>query len=258
MCIRDSDEYQLGERRTDEKLGLSRLVTWPMIVGKSIAFFISLIFVNWLFSIFLGSSFDAMKWMALSKNIVQIGTLSIMVAYGLIHVSFSIKYIYHYTYTFAHGLILKRGRNTPVVCRWDEIEAVWYVYKRLSNQSAGITSSCTLQLREGTKYSLSTLDINQIALGKSLKGQVTPLQLPKFFSAYQDGQIVAFGPVRINQQGIALDTRLLPWSQVKSVALEENKLVIYDIAQHKPWGKLPAKRVPNLFVLFALADVARG
>ena len=251
-----ADEHQLGERRIDERLGLSRIVSWPMIIIMFILLTLCIIFGNWMFGSWLATPYDS-GWMLVFENTVRIVTLLSCAVGGLLFLFPWVKHVNHYTYTFANGLILKHGRKAPVICRWDEIEAVWHVYKRLSDQSAGITSSCTLQLHEGTKYSFSALDINRIALGKILKEQVTPLQLPKFLSAYQDRQTLAFGPVRINQQGIALDTRLLPWSQVKSVSLEGNKLVIYDIAQRKPWGKLPAKRVPNLFVLFALADRAR-
>jgi len=52
--------------------------------------------------------------------------------------------------------------------------------------------------------------------------------------------------------------QLLSWSQVRSVSLRGNRLVIYDITQRKPWCRLLEKKVPNLFLLFALADYARG
>lgn len=54
-----------------------------------------------------------------------------------------------------------------------------------------------------------------------------------------------------------MGARLLPWSQVKSVSLQGSKLAIYNITQREPWCKVPEKKVPNLFLLFALADYAR-
>jgi hypothetical protein len=38
----------------------------------------------------------------------------------------------------------------------------------------------------------------------------------------------------------------------------EQQLVIYDIAQHKPWYRKSGRRIPNLFLLFELADYARN
>lgn len=55
-----------------------------------------------------------------------------------------------------------------------------------------------------------------------------------------------------------MSAQTLPWEQVKSVSQQSNHLVVYDIARRKPWGRVPAKQVPNLFLLFALADQARG
>jgi hypothetical protein len=115
----------------------------------------------------------------------------------------------------------------------------------------------TLQLHNGDKYTLTRFNINQETLGKIIKEQIVPLQTAAIIPAFRAGQTITFGTVQTNQQGIAVNKRVLSWSQIKSVALQGNRLVIYDITQRTPWCRLPAERIPNLFLLFALADYAR-
>jgi len=185
-----------------------------------------------------------------------IGFPLLLVIISLIFFIIEIPHIYRYTSTFERGLILKYGRKAPVICRWDDIEAIWHRYNPWTSRPERV-SAHTIQLRDGSKYTLSRLDIDQPALGQVLREQVTPLQLPPITAAYQAGQTLPFGPLRVSQEGIAMGEQVLPWAQVKSVGLEANRLVIYEITQRKPWSKLAAAQVPNLYVLFALADDVR-
>jgi hypothetical protein len=206
---------------------------------------------------FLSNSFSSVIY-------VEFGFLSIfMIPFITIAIIHSFQQIHNYIYTFERGMILKRGQQDPVICSWEDIETTW----RIPALTLYIRSqqpimpqhlyAYTLQLHNSTRYTLTRLNINQESLGKLIKEQVVPLQLPATITAYQDRQTLSFGQVLVSQQGIAVGTRLLPWSQVKSVSLQGDRLVIYDITQRKPWYKLKARHIPNLFLLFALADYAR-
>jgi hypothetical protein len=52
---------------------------------------------------------------------------------------------------------------------------------------------------------------------------------------------------------------VIRWEEIETIwhTLQGDRLVIYDITQRKPWYKLKARHIPNLFLLFALADYAR-
>ena len=258
-----AEEHSLGERRLDQNLGRSRLTSWAVIIfllvveaivlAATITFGVSL--SSWFAEVNDGPIFIVFAELSLFGLIL---TPAIIIS--LVH---HFQHIHNYTYAFERGMILKRGQQTPVVCRWDDIETVWRLpafnwYNRRQQQiTLQRLYAYTLQLRSGVKYTLTRLNINQEALGKIIKEQVVPLQLPATVAAYQTGQTLTFGEVRVNQQGITVGKRLLAWSQVKSVALQDSRLVIYDITRRKPWCKLKTKRTPNLFLLFALADYAR-
>jgi hypothetical protein len=254
-----AEEHGLGERRVDQHLGRKRLIGWPALIilpGVSILFTGGML---WLFiSLVLNMAYDA-YWMQVSMAaFLFIAVLFVDGLYLLLFLS-ALWHFPHAIYTFERGLIFKNGKQAPAVCRWDEIEGVQCVstFSVRMAYPAVLTSPYAFQRYDGSKLLLSGFDINPQSLTTIIKEQIVPLQLPAAVAAYHDEQTLAFGQLRINQQGIALGERQLPWSQVKSVGLEARQLVIYDITQRRPWCKLRAAQVPDPFLLFALADYAR-
>ena len=254
-----AEEQGLGERRLDQQLGRS-LFTSPagiiaLTITSSILLFVgiasgigSLALPNPGFSSFLGEA-------AFFSLVFTLGGIA-----GIVR---RLPQIHNHTYTFERGMILKRGKQAPVVYRWEEIEAIWRVPPLFNNQSMQTIPSWRLyahrlQLRNGASYTLTRFNIRQNALGKIIEEQIVPAHLPAVVNAYQEGQTITFGQVQVSRLGISVGAKLLPWDQVKSVSLRGSRLVIYDITQRKPWCSLPEKKIPNLFLLFALADYARN
>lgn len=249
-------EHRLGERRTDGPFGSSTLMTRPFIVAQVI---ICLFFT--IFSLI-------MIYMVFSPQHVESGWEQIQDAIARDIVWFSmgvswlgfflsvLLHIHHSTYAFEQGLILKRGRRVALICRWDEVETVWRAKWPVSLPP--FYAGYTLRMRNGSPLTLTRFDLDLEALGTIVREQITPLQLPASRCAYQSGQKLSFGSLRVSQVGIEQGKRLLPWSQVKSVMLEAHTLTIYDLARRKPWYAVHTARVPNLSLFFALADEARG
>ncbi|HLI71622.1 MAG TPA: DUF6585 family protein [Ktedonobacteraceae bacterium] len=259
-----AEEHRLGERRVDQKLGRSLLTSWSAIVGLLVVDAIGGIAAIVTWRMFFSSLFGPIWNSPTTPFFLEFALLFfLMILFATITIIRSVRQIHNYTYTFEHGMILKWGKQDPVAFRWEDVETVWRIPSFAINRRqqpimAPGTYASTLQLRDGTRYTLTPLNIDQQALGKIIEEQIVRLQLPATIDAYQADQPLCFGQVQVSRQGITVGERLLPWSQVKSVSLQENRLVVYDIAQRKPWCKLPAKRVPNLFLLFALADYARS
>jgi hypothetical protein len=254
-----AEEHGLGERRVDQHLGRKRLMVWPALIvlpGVSIPFTVGMLW--FLSSAVLNLTYDV-SWMQASIAILLVAAVVFVDSLYLMLFLNALRHFPHAVYTFARGLIFKNGKQTPAVCRWDEIESIqrtsifskYIVYQKI------MVNAYTFQMRDGSKLLLSPFDINYQNLAAIIKEQIVPMQLPAVVAAYHDEQTLSFGQLRINQQGIALGERQLLWSQVKSVGLEAQQLVIYDITQRRPWCKLPTTRVPDQFLLFALADYAR-
>lgn len=254
-----AEEHLLGERPLDQRLGRSRLIGWATIITLLVieAIMAASIVISGIatFLIFTSNSHNfspAILYEFAFYSLLFIPFITISIIHGF-------QQIHNYTYTFENGFILKRGQRAPIICRWEDIESVErlpvFISTSTSQQQA---QAHTIHTYNGDKYMLTRLNIDQQALGKIIQEQVVPLQLPATVAAYQEQQTLSFGLVQANLQGIIIDAQLLPWDQVKSVSLQNNHLVVYDITRRKPWGRVPAKQVPNLFLLFALADYARG
>lgn len=247
-------EQQLGERRLDQYLGRSRFASWVAIITLVIFEALCIVFEVVALKSFLAPSGIVDTSSYLYTFVIYGFPLLAFITLGLIH---QLQQIHTCTYTFEHGMVFQRAGRTPVVFRWEEVEVVWRKPNFFSVQQNQSAYAYTLQLRDGTKHTFTRLNIKQQALSKIVQEQIVPLQLPAVIAAYQAGQVITFGPAQLSQQGIALSGRVLPWSQVRSVTLQGNRLAVFDLARRKPWGKLDAKHVPNLFLLFALADYAR-
>lgn len=126
-------------------------------------------------------------------------------------------------YTCDKGLILKQSITKFHVIRWDEIEIIWQTSAR-TFAVFFLVKSRLYAIRCHDGYTLAFNGISKTTLNGLVK-------MPAVVEAYQAGQTLSFGPVQVNQQGIAVGARLLPWSQVKSVSLQGKQLAIYDITQ---------------------------
>ena len=254
-----AEEQGLGERRLDQHLGRSRLTSRAGVIALTITSIILLAV-----GAMCGINSLPMSNNSFSSLLIETAFFCLLFAiggiFGIVH---RLQQIHNYTYTFERGMLLKRGQQAPVIFRWEEIEAVWRIpaFVQIVNKqavSSQILYAHRLLLRNGVSYALTRFNIRQDALGKIVKEQIVPAQLPAVVDAYQAGQTISFGEVQISRLGIGAGAKLLSWDQVKSVSLLGTRLVIYDITRRKPWYRLPEKKIPNLFLLFALADYARN
>lgn len=252
-------EQQLGERRLDQQLGRRRFASWAAIISLVILDAICFTFDAILLKGFLSSSTSFASSTFLIDALPYSSFILIFSMIGLIP---QLRHINTHTYTFEHGIVVQHAHKMPVVFRWEEVEVVWRKPTLVNRQNRSTQQyqnayAYVLQLRDGSKHTFTRLNINQQAFSRIIQEQIVPLQLQAVIAAYQAGQTITFGPVQTSQQGIVIGSRALSWSQVRSVTLQGNQLVVFDIARRKPWRRVDAKRVPNLFLLFALADYAR-
>jgi hypothetical protein len=187
------------------------------------------------------------------------------------------------------GFVYIEGKKTRIV-RWSEVMTIrrklskyFAVYGLpLNNRNPGLPF-CTLRTRQGKIYTFDNtfqlLDqVGEASAGNStcvdfLEKEVTRHLLPVAVAAYESGQQMAFGKLRITNEGIKQGKVLLPWPLVARVALEPVKiaegipltsqdllpdLVIYQQGEaDKAWYPASVSKIPNVAVFVALAEYIR-
>ena len=80
---------------------------------------------------------------------------------------------------------------------------------------------------------------------------------PGIRERFRAGARIAFGELEVDSLGLRHNGRLLPWRELKELAIAQSKLSIKQTGKWLPWALLDVGTIPNPHLLFALADEAR-
>ena len=153
----------------------------------------------------------------------------------------------------SEGLICIRGKMH--IMRWEQIMALW---KDITTSSKGrVSHSYTLQLTDGTTWTFNSDLVNVEELGAIIEDEVANHMLPYLLSAYRTGIPIHFGAITLSVHGISVQAggqRVLPWSYVQRLHLDDASLSIYKVGGPWDWATLPISEIPNVGVLKRLAD----
>ena len=177
-------------------------------------------------------------------------------------------------YVHEQGVVyLKRNGNE--VIRWDQIAAVWHkVKKRTSttstrNPSTGYTTTSTsttiyhsyiVQRADGAKVVFDGTFSRLRELGQTIEQGSARYLLPRAIAAFNAGQPVVFGKMYVNFSGVSDGKKTLPWSELKSIKVDENNGTIAIRKQGKwlNWSNLSLSETPNILVFEALVNSIVG
>ena len=157
---------------------------------------------------------------------------------------------------FADGFsYAANGRQTAA--RWDEILEVFekITAKSVNGAHVGTFYQYTIILKNSAPVKTSERLGNLEAFGQTIRNEVFERRFPEAWQRYCQGEAVRFGKFELSQQGINNGRETLPWSQIKEVAVKQG---IIRLSRQGggvlSWGQAPAAKVPNYFVMTALAD----
>jgi hypothetical protein len=159
------------------------------------------------------------------------------------------------------GLSFEQSGLTDIF-RWDHIVDI---KKNVQRNSRGRVSglSYTVTADHGRQLSF---DHNTIAnadeLGMHIQRQMTNNQLPEAVSACRAGETLSFGPLEANDEGIVLGDQTLPWEQVGSIELDNQRLIIKETGEQGNWARIDVSRIPNYYLFLSLgttmSELAKG
>src|SRR5207253_1015189 len=158
-----------------------------------------------------------------------------------------------YVVVCTEGLLYIRGKMHSI--HWDQVMALW---KDITTASKGsVSHSYTLHLRDGATWTFTDDLVNVEELGAIIEDEVTNHWLTLVLATYRTGMPIHFGDITLSVQGISMQRgghRVLPWSHVQHLHLDNASLSIYKVGGFWDWATIAISEIPNVGVLKRLAD----
>jgi hypothetical protein len=181
---------------------------------------------------------------------------------GLLFLLFGVWYWHSYEMEkmtvirlYAHGLSYGRGGKTTIVL-WDDLE---HVYMNLSHNSKARTNHyfCQLHTSNGRRLTFNYIDkgLADIKLiNDTIQRNVLQRRLPQALAQFHRGQVIDFGPIKLDQIGITAGKKSMLWQEVESMRMQWGMITIRQRGQRKPWVRIAAAKTANAFLLTVLVD----
>lgn len=158
---------------------------------------------------------------------------------------------------YEHGLVMRHG-GTRRVARWEQVRGVQTAALRYRLPGAGRPRTrLTLTLAGVGRTEIVTLteSLDGLdALAEVTKGRVYPRLLAEYTEAFNRGEELDFGPLRMSAAGLSFGRRALTWGEVSGAALQDGEVRL-RLAAGRRRPKLSAQRIPNVELCVQLIEV---
>lgn len=163
-------------------------------------------------------------------------------------------------YLFYEGFIRTKGTRADCV-HWEQINSTTHHFTNksltLGKESAGLT----IRGKNGSSFKFNTFLKDFRQLSEHIRGGILRKRMPEVLASYNRGNLVPFGPVTINKQGLSYTGEILFWHEFRDIEVKPTKqggmIIIKENGQYSPWAVLPASKVPQLLVFNELIHYAR-
>lgn len=159
---------------------------------------------------------------------------------------------------YQQGLIDCR-KGTPAIVRYEEIKKL---FLSVVITNGVLNYIVTLETKNVGKIKIDEHVANLDRLKALLEEQLIQLQLPALIANYQQGYAIEFGQLTLNQEGLLVGKRMLPWSEFESAEVKRrSNTVDFFIRQkgsQKDWYYSPRDIFPNLALFFAFINYLTG
>lgn len=238
--------YQLGEPLVDYKVGLTKSMrTYVILGGVGAILFATLAYL---------ASTSSQDNDSTSPTLVLAAFA--LVCLGLVIYYLIIPVIYRawHVYVCKEGFVFTSGKKHEPY-RWDAIASVMLDIRnaKMYGINVGTSHKYTVQRNDGEKLVLNDKFIDVDALGNTVTQEATQHMLPKVMADFNAGQTITFGPLSVNQQGVSNGKNMLPWPEVHGVFVNKGFVTVLQKGKKSSWANIQVSKVPNVFVLDALA-----
>lgn len=175
---------------------------------------------------------------------------------------------------YQYGLVFHM-RNSNDVIRWDQITYVWHMVKksttttRNTDPSTGYTTTTAstttyhtyaVQRVDGANFVFGRTFSHLRELGKTIEQEAARYLLPQAIAAYNAGHPIMFGKISVSFTGVNDGRKMLSWSELKSIKVDENNGAIAIRKQGKwlNWSNISLSETPNVLVFETLVNSIVG
>jgi hypothetical protein len=159
-------------------------------------------------------------------------------------------------YLCPKGLIY--ARRTREVIRWDRIDVV--SREVLVQKKTQILCSYTIRRDDGAVFELGH-DLPYVErLGSFMEREVARQLLPQAIAIYEAGKVQEFADILVSRTGIGLKStqRVLQWSDLEKLVIDETSVNFYRRGDTWAWTTLSISGIPNIGVLRGLVQHVKG
>jgi hypothetical protein len=116
-----------------------------------------------------------------------------------------------------------------------------------------------LHLKRGKKIVIEQFFKNSLGIAQDIKSCLVPVLTREAEEELGKHQAVDFQFLKVSKDGLQTSSEFLPWKDVESLAIEDNKGIDHHVVvrvpgKKKPWLDVPVTAFPNLDVFLGLAD----
>jgi hypothetical protein len=175
---------------------------------------------------------------------------------------------------YQHGLVFHK-RNSNDVIRWDQIAYVWHMVKKSTttthntNPSTGYTTTTAstttyhtyvVQRFDGANFVFDPTFSHLRELGKTIEQEAARYLLPQAIASYNAGHPIMFGKMSVSFSGVSDGRKMLSWSELKSIKVDENNGAIAIRKQGKwlNWSNISLSETPNVLIFETLVNSIVG
>ena len=154
---------------------------------------------------------------------------------------------------YDHGLVYQHSGEADTY-PWDELAVVWQqiISRNYRGGARQTTHTYRIVNRDGRKALFDDRIVGIQGLGEAIqKGSLPPL-LSDAMAKYDKGEVLAFGRLLLDEQGIALGRKVLPWDELESAEVRGGRLYLQRAGSRGSWAEILVSDLPNVHSLVAM------
>lgn len=185
----------------------------------------------------------------LSGHVIGLVMVIVFILASLLTLYLLNKNYHNYVELYELGFVLGIKTKTTTIFYDEIVSTKWYAQKVKVKGIPVHSYSLTIEKQNGDKYRIDNGNIgNVLELSSEIHQSFFQLKVPQLIASLQQGKSIKFGKLTITPMGIERKKKLLPWSEVDYVKIENGYVWIMKKGQNYPWGNMISSK-PNALLL---------